>query len=669
MIVSFQWLQDYVDISISHEELAERLGMAGLNHEGTEPVGDDFAIDLEVTSNRPDCLGHIGVAREAAVLLKTELKIPTIDLNESARSAAEATSVEIQTDHCPRYIARIIRGVKVGPSPDWLVQKLSTLGVASINNVVDITNFVMLENGQPLHAFDLSKLSSEKIVVRQATKGEKLEAINHHTYELNPDMCVIADAEKPVALAGVMGGADSEVTESTVDLLIEAADFAPLSVRSTARALKLFSDSSFRFERGVDPEGIDWASRRCCQLILEIAGGELCSGSVDVGDKPATREAISLRLPQIERVLGISVPTDEVAQILIGLGGKDVVVSDNEIKLTPPSWRRDLTREIDLIEEVARIHGYDKIPEDAAVPMVSSTRSDYDRLQTKVRHSLVARGFFEVMTRSVSHESWSGVLPVWSTAEPLEVSTSMVKGESKLRQTLAPSLLAVMQRNEALGNSNVRIFETAKVYLPKAGELPDQPTLLALAAFGDFFKLKGAIEGLLQSLHSTAELISQASAWEMFSARQCDLQLEGKQLGVIGELNAQSLKRFKIKQPVAIAEIDLSLLERVANLVPQHSLQSAFPSTSQDLNFILDESVRWAELRDLVRGAGGEDLEAVEYQETYRNEKADGRGKKRVLLTFTLRAADRTLTGDEAEEIRNRIIAKISTDLNAQLVS
>src|SRR5262245_20217525 len=279
MLISWNWLREYVSLDMSPEELTGRLMMAGLNLESMEKVGGDLAIDLEVTSNRPDCLGHIGIAREAAVLFEREMKVPAAKPAEGAEKDTDLTRVTIQCpDLCPRYTARVIRGIKVKSSPPWLADRLRTIGQPVINNVVDITNYVLMECGQPLHAFDFNKLTGKEIIVRRAKVGENFAAIDHKTYALDDSMCVIADAKRAVALGGVMGGADSEVSPATTDLLIESAAFAPLSIRTTSRKLKLQSDSSYRFERGVDPEGIDWASRRCCQLILELCCGQLAAG-------------------------------------------------------------------------------------------------------------------------------------------------------------------------------------------------------------------------------------------------------------------------------------------------------------------------------------------------------------------------------------------------------
>ena len=323
MIVSWNWLKEYVDLQWTPDEVARRLMMAGLNHESTDKVDGDLAIDLEVTSNRPDCLGHIGVAREISVLFETPLSLPAALPPAGGAPVQELARVRIDCPElCYRYTARVVRGVKIGPSPDWLAQRLRTLGLAVVNNVVDITNYVMMECGQPLHAFDFAKLARRQIIVREARPGEAFQAIDHRTYTLQPGMCVIADAASPVALGGVMGGAESEVSAGTTELLIESAQFSPLSIRTTARKLGLHSPSSYRFERGVDPEGVDWASRRCCELILQLAGGELASGVLDEGTRQSPRPAVVLRLARLPRILGIQVPADATERILQALGSE-----------------------------------------------------------------------------------------------------------------------------------------------------------------------------------------------------------------------------------------------------------------------------------------------------------------------------------------------------------
>ncbi len=342
------------------EELAERLTLSGLNHDGTADAAGDITLDLEVTSNRPDCLGHVGIAREVAALYGTALQLPPTEFAEGERRTAELIAVEIAADArawCPQYRARVIEGVAVGPSPAWMQRRLRAVGVTPVNNVVDVTNYVMLEVGQPLHAFDYDKLRGRRIVVRHAHKGERLEAINHRTYELEPWMGVIADAETPAALAGVMGGASTEIGAHTTSILLEAAEFAPLAVRRTSRTLDLLSDSSYRFERKVDPAGLAFASDRACHLLAELAGGRVAAGAVHVGAPSWQPQPIRLRLAQVARVLGVDVPGGRVEELLRHIGLVIQERGDGGLTVLPPSFRRDLQREIDLVEEVGRRHG------------------------------------------------------------------------------------------------------------------------------------------------------------------------------------------------------------------------------------------------------------------------------------------------------------------------
>ncbi len=498
MLVSWNWLKQYVPLTMSVAELERRLMMAGLNHESTTEVGGDLAIDLEVTSNRPDCLGHIGIAREVAVLWESDLTIPAARPAEGKTPVEKLVKVRIDCpDLCLRYTARVVRGVKIGPSPKSIVRRLETVGITPINNVVNISNYVLMEVGQPLHTFDFAKLegkmgtvpaakgdsplfSGAEILVRRPLPGEVIEAIDHKAYVLGAEMCMICDARRPVAIGGVMGGAQTEISPATRDVLVEAAEFDPVSIRNTARQLNLHSDSSYRFERRIDPEGLDWASRRCCELILEIAGGELAAGVVDVGQPSPTREPIVLRLSQIERILGIPVPDRRVREILMALGNE---VSHPEsflprssastpqptsMTVVPPSWRRDLTREIDLIEEVGRINGYDAIPEDVGVPMVPSARRRDDRVFERVRRVLTAAGFDEALTLSVVDAQASASMSPWTNAEPLRSLMPVIRGADHLRRSLVPSLLAARRTNESLANSEIELFEIAKIYLPQS---------------------------------------------------------------------------------------------------------------------------------------------------------------------------------------------------------
>lgn len=674
MIVSWNWLQEYVDLSMPLEELTERLTLTGLNLEGVETVGDDTAIDLEVTSNRPDCLGHIGVAREISVLWQTPLKKPSAEPASTSRSAADQTSVTVECPAlCPRYTARVIRGIKIGPSPDWLANRLRSLGIAVINNVVDISNYVMMECGQPLHTFDFGKLSGNKIIVRESTPGEKFTAINHQEYELQPGTCVIADGERAVALAGVMGGADSEVSDTTVDLLIESADFDPLSVRNTARRHNLQSPSSYRFERGVDPAGIDWASRRCCELILEFAGGELAEGVIDIAQAPATAEEIKLRFTEVPRVLGIEIPPATVGKILTDLGCEETHTCDHCIKVVPPSWRADLTREIDLIEEVARIHGYDQIPEDAGVKMVVSTRSREDRVLDQVRTVMVATGFNEAMTISAVERSLVEKFQPWSTTEPLSVSTPVLRRADCLRQTLVPSLLTSRRTNEKLSNPTIELFEIANVYLPQQGELPDQRRMLALTSGQTFAELKGTVELLVETIAPGNAITAQANDAQLFAAgRGCELRLGDRVLGdrvlgYLGEASQWGLEQFELRGSTTVAEIDLGVLIDAAVPIRYVTKLSPYPPVGRDLNLVVDEKVSWAEIEKIVRAESSDLLENISFQETYRDADRLGAGKKSLLFSIQLRSAEGTLTNERADGVREQIVAKVGKQLGGEL--
>ena len=681
MIVSWNWLQQYVKVDLSHEEVVHRLTMSGLNHEETKQQSSDLAIDLEVTSNRPDCLGHIGIAREIAVLCEQELHVPQPAPAESSTQAKDLTDVRIESPElCRRYTARVIRGVKIGPSPSWLVERLETIGIHSVNNVVDVTNYVMMECGQPLHAFDFAKLRGASIIVRRAAQGEELVAIDHKTYQLDTDMCVIADRERPIAIAGVMGGAETEVSERTTDLLIEVADFAPLAIRHAARKLNLQSPSSYRFERTVDPNGIDWASRRCCELILQTAGGELAGGVVDVGESIQQRSSVVLRLAQIKRVLGVEVPSEKVTRILAELGNQIVASGNEKVEVIPPSWRRDLMREIDLIEEVARIHGYDQIPENTRVPMAATMRKDDDRATAIIRNTLVAAGFYEAMTTSLVPEKWSAAFSPWSDAAPLTSSQPMLGVLEKasqnigsvdlVRRSLIPSLLEARRVNEHRSNVEAHLFEIAKVYLAKGDGLPSEELKIAVVGSLDFYGMKGLVETIIRELNSDAALAVDDFSHPLLDVtRCCGLRLNGKRLGWLGEVSRQGKNDFNLRKDVAVVEIDLKTLIDVAVLIPQQKKVSEFPAISRDFNFVVSEQTRWEHLESTVRQSGGALVESVRYVETFRDAKKDGAGKKRILLSVTLRSPAETLTGTLADEICGNIVKQCERDLQAALVA
>lgn len=673
MLVCWEWLAQYVDLNVSVDHLADRFAMTGLNHESTTQVGSDTVIDLEVTSNRGDCLGHIGVAREAAVILDSSLRTPAAQPNCQGGPVEQHIQVVNEFPAgCPRYTVRVLRGVKVGPSPKWLVRRLSAVGIASVNNVVDVTNYVMMECGQPLHAFDLQHIQGGKIVVRAARAQEQLLAIDHRSYQLDSQMVVIADAQRAVAIGGVMGGAESEVSATTTDLLIEAAAFEPLAIRRAARLLKLQSPSSFRFERRPDPAGIDWASRRCCELILETAGGKLCSGVVDVGAPVAAREAIHFRLSQIERVLGIKIPTAEVQRILTALGCQVSGESTEQLTVVPPSWRGDLTREVDLIEEVARLYGYEQIPEDVSVPLQVAEIRPKDLTMARVRHVLSAYGIDEAMTASVVPENLERLGSPWTQQPALETETPLLVGSRLLRRSLLPSLLAARYANQAQSIRNAQLYESASLYLTgnQAGDLPQQLAALGIVTAGDLQLVKGIVEEIIAQAVSRAAAVSwQAAEHPLFAEGSLQqVRLGPNVLGYVGLISRSVQDAMSLDQPAAAAELNVDLLAQGLEEVRRAGPVSLFPGVSRDLNFVVDEPVRWNEFASECQTAASELLQEVRYQETYRNTSKDGQGKKRLLLSLHFQSLQRTLTSDEVDSDVAQIIAACGERFGAKLL-
>ncbi|MFY9253437.1 MAG: phenylalanine--tRNA ligase subunit beta [Fuerstiella sp.] len=671
MIVSRNWLSEYVPVDMSVEQLTDRLTMSGLNLEEFEAIGSDVAIDLEVTSNRPDCLGHIGVAREVSVLFGSPLAIPAAQPVAGAEKTAAVTSVVLECgDLCHEYHARIIKGVKIGPSPDWLKDRLKVAGINSVNNVVDVTNYVMLECGQPLHAFDFDKLKEGRIVVRRATKGEKITAIDQRDYVLSEDMCVIADAQRAVAIAGVMGGFDSEISDGTVNVLIETASFDPISVRATARSLKLQSPSSFRFERKVDRSNMDWASRRCCELILQVAGGELLDGSVVAGQGAASSEPVTLRFSQVARVLGIEIPSTFCVDILQKLGLKCTAKSEETVTFEVPSWRLDLTRECDLIEEIARIHGYDQIPDNVALPVVATARSRREQVGDAIRALLPSCGFFEALTLSFISEDQRQLFKPRGELAAVAVNHSSRSLENQMRQSLVPSLLQCRRQNERYGTQNAELFEIAKVYLSAGegrSEVEAEPMMVSMVTGREFLQLKGIVEALVSRIVPSAKLTAEPSSLPEFGAgRGAELYLNGRMFGWIGELDRAVTDKLDLHDAASVAELNVNLLEELFEPTRAYSPLPKFPVVSRDLNFVVAESLKWADLAAVVAESGGELLQDVSFGGQYRGKGIDA-DKKSYLVSCRFLAADRTLTAEEVEASVQKILSACKEQLDANL--
>ena len=695
MILSTQWLAQYVDVPDSADELAERLALAGLNHESSREVGRDTAVEIEVTSNRPDWLGHIGVAREVAALWRRPLRLPDARLPE-ARPAPGPGGVAVEIaapELCPYYSARVIRGVTVGPSPDWLVERLRTVGVTSVNNVVDVTNYVMLECGQPLHAFDLARIDGGRIVVRRAAAGEPFEAINHKTYTLAGTMCVIADARRPVALAGVMGGADTEIRGDTTDVLLESAQFEPLAVRAAARGLALASASSYRFERGPDPAMVEWASRRAAALILEVAGGRLEGDVVTAGTLDVPSRTVPLAPGRVAAVLGADVPAARQREILAGLGfvAEPAAAGAGPVRWRVPSWRRDVSREIDLVEEIARIEGYDRVPEDVAIAARPVEWSARERTVRRAGEVFVAAGFCEAMTRSVVTAGLEETQSPWGDAGPLAISPPLVRGADRLRRSLLPSLLEARAANEAVGAPHGELFEIARAYVPrpaaagapadaKAGPL-EEPLLAACVTGGDFFRGKGIAEAVLAALGVTgvageaaAERIDmQPVSLDLFTAgRAAEILLRhatgaAERIGVVGEVAAPVLARLAVAAPVTAVELRLDRLEFAVGRERTRRRPSDFPVVQRDLNLVVATDVPWADVEAAIRAGAGGLLESLHLVQVWEDAERLGADKKSFVVTLRLRSDAATLSGEEAARTVAAIVAACGTRVGASL--
>ncbi|NQU75324.1 MAG: phenylalanine--tRNA ligase subunit beta [Planctomycetes bacterium] len=675
MKISLNWLTDYVDVTIPAAELAERMMAVGLNIEGIAETDSDIVLDVEVTSNRPDCLGHIGVAREVGAMTGRPLRLPNLGDIPMSGQVGDVTSVEVLApEFCPRYTARVIRGVKVGPSPAWMVERLNAVGLRSINNVVDVTNYVLMEYSQPLHAFDLDKLAGRRIIVRWAKDGELITAIDGGRYELHDWMGVIADTSRPVAIAGVMGGLDTEVSDSTTNLLIESAQFDPLSIRRTSRALGLMSEASYRFERAVDPVALERASLRTCQLILQIAGGELLGGVADAWHKAHRQAVVSLRPRRTNALLGVEIPRDRQAAILESLG---LQVKDNgeSIVCTIPPYRGDLTREVDLIEELGRIHGYDQIPVGGTVTHEVTPPSLLEWARRTVGEVLNAAGYDEAITFTFIDEAEA---ELFGWADSLSVDPRLRKTNGTLRQGLMPSLLRARKVNQDAGNEAVHLFELASVFPPAktAGDgdlLPQEYTQLGLLTDGSLREVRGAVEAVVRRFDPAWRVRVRADEVQGFrkgTAAELFLVLGGddavEKLGVMGVVDEKVCDYYGLGDSPAGAMVRFDLLAPLRQAARSYKPVPRFPPIRRDLSVVVPEPVTWEHLAKTIGMAGGDLMEQLDYVDTYRGKQA-GPGRKSVTMRLTYRHAGRTLRHEEVDAAVAEVVAALKNEHQAEL--
>ncbi|HHV71191.1 MAG TPA: phenylalanine--tRNA ligase subunit beta [Clostridia bacterium] len=647
---------------------------------------DDTVITFELTANRGDCLSMVGIAREVAALTGNSLKMPQPRLEESSEKTEELIDIQIDaSDLCKRYVAKIIKGVKVGPSPFWLQRALAKIGVRSINNVVDVTNYVMFELGQPLHAFDYDKLSGKRIVVRRARQNEEIVTLDGNKRILTEDNLVIADNDKPVGIAGVMGGENSEVTENTVNILIESANFDPVSIRRTAKQFNLRSEASLRFEKGVDPNVCELAAQRAAELIIQLAGGSVCQDSVNVYPNEVQPRVINLSLSKVNNLLGTNLTIDLVKEILEKLD-LHVEVKDGELAVTVPTFRPDLVEAVDLIEEIARIYGYNQIEESSIKGEVTQGRKNRSQLVTDIaKDVLTACGLNEVITFSLVKPEDLDLINLSEDDERREfisLQNPLTEEQSILRTTLMPSILEVVARNLNRQVNQLGIFEIASVYYPKQFS-PDQlalevPQLVgAITGYpsfsgdnivvedGGFFKLKGIIENLFDRLAIKRQYIA-AEAAGFHPGRTAAIVSGELILGVIGEVHPSVLENYKIAKRVCVFELNFANIIAKAKLDRFYNSLPKFPSISRDLAVVVKESVSSADLMAVLTHVGGELLEEVKLFDLYRGKNIP-EGAKSLAYSLVYRVKDRTLTDEEVNEVHNRIVESLKEKFGAEL--
>ena len=682
----------------------------GSNHEGImilpadAPVGAPFAeymklsdkvIDLEITPNRPDCLSVEGLAREVGAMYRTEVRYPEMDLTEAEEPTEDAVEVTIADEgRCPRYTARVIRGVQVGPSPDWLVERIAASGARSINNVVDVTNYILFLLGQPLHAFDFNKVASADgkahIVVRPAEDGEVLTTLDGQERTLTSDMTVIATPERAVALAGVMGGLDSEVSDDTVDVLLEAATFDPAHTSRTSRNLGLISESSMRYERKVDAGRIERNADFAAALMAQICGGTVSRGLVDAW--PVKEECIDLqfRIPRFCAMMGADVPRADIEDILERLGCEVADDGSNVLQVTAPTWRPDLEREIDLYEEVLRLYGMEKIPPTLPggrdrIPVKTPTQ----RIVEKLNRVLPACGLNETMTYSFAepgelqklHMSEEGL------GEPVELINPINAEQSQMRRSIIPGLLRSVAYNQSHGVENIQLYEVGRVFFGHEGsQLPREAQRLAGVLAGsmaqkawntdpvpfDFFDGKGVLESIARELALPKvrfRVLEGPAAGHLQPGRAAEMLSGGTTIGWVGELHPLAVDAYDAKGPVVAFELDIDALVKSARPARDFVDIPEFPPVSVDVAFIVDEDVTNEKLMQRMHSAGGKLLSSIRLFDVYRDEKRLGAGKKSMAYSLEYRAADRTLTGEEVEKAHSKLVKKVCGGLGAEIRS
>src|ERR1700730_17081503 len=694
MKVLYNWLKEFVDLTAAPEELRTRLSLSGTAVEALEQTSAGPLLDAELTSNRADCLGHYGIAREAAVLYGLQLKRVDPRLRETSEEAAAATRVQIDSPElCGRYTARVLRGVKVGPSPDWLRQRLEALGQAPINNVVDATNYVMLELGHPLHAFDMDLLAERRMVVRRARAGEKIRTLDGIERSLTAEMCVNADATRAVGIGGVMGGAETEIRAATNTILLEAAWFDPISVRRTAKALGLRTEASIRFERGADIEFAELASPRCAELIQQLGGGEVLAGVVDVYPGRKAPPAIDLTRKELLRVMGADVPDADIEAILSALGFAPVRMDSKQGSAASllaawtcrrPSWRSDVTREIDLIEEVARLHGLDKFPARLPASRLPAGRLEYAEAEDRLRERLIGLGYQEIITIPIVDEA-NDIVFRDANATPARIANPLAKDASVMRSTGVVTMASTLEWNLNHGQRNVRLFEIGKTYRWDGSE-PVETRVLTLGATA-LAREKGIAENerafVFADLKGDLNQIGRLAGGLLWNAAApgwlhpahagtislCGNRAAARTIGLAGQLARRAAERFKLRQDAFVAELKLDPLcagYRAARAALRYRPFSRFPAVERDFSLILADGTSFASVVETIRGLGIVEVTSINAVDLFRGKNVP-EGKFSLLVRVTFESQQSTLTEAQLTYFSSRIVAALEQKLGASL--
>ena len=631
---------------------------------------DDSIVEFEITPNRPDCLSVIGLAREASATFKRPLKLHTPEPHGCGGSIADLVDIDIEDgDLCPRYTARMVKNVKIAPSPRWMRERLRNSGVRPINNIVDITNYVMLEYGQPMHAFDFSCVEGGHIIVRTAREGETIQTLDGNERKLTPNMLCICDEHKPVCVAGVMGGANSEIVGDTAMVLFESANFNGVSVRRTASALGMRTDASSRYEKGLDMMNTIKAVERACELVEMLGCGEVVDGVMDVVAKEKAPTVVKLEPDKINALLGTELSEDLMREILVSLG---FILNGDDIYV--PSWRGDVEHYSDIAEEVARFYGYNKIP--CTLMRGETTRggfSEQQRFDRAIGGAVRALGYDEIITYSFISPTYYDKIRMpkdSSLRNSLKILNPLGEDTSIMRTTILPSMLEIIARNHSYRNKSARLYELGKIYLPREDGLADEPKYLSLGAYGDgvdFFSFKGSIETLLHELRITDVKYVACTDNDSYHPGRCAKVYAGETyLGVFGQIHPLVAANYGMDTEVYTAELSFDAMYEKRGDIPVYQPLPKFPAVTRDIAVVCDEAVTVGALEESIRRGAKGLLKDVSLFDIYRGPGVAS-GKKSVAFNLVLRADDRSLTGEEADEDVQSILAALKADHNAVL--